>query len=280
MCLGIGCDHVAIDRRDFLGAGIASAAGLAVSGGKVGQDKEPPTRVLHDSSIQHGAVSFKLGNKEIDGYLARSKTEGKYPAVIVVAGNLITEEYIPNTCAALAVAGYVGLAPNIFHPVPKDATPKEMNKALENRTDANYLADLRAGQHYLNTHPTVNCDRIGILGFCSGGRRALLFGVKYNETRAVVAFHPSAFTKTEEVIGLNAPVQFHHGKKDRVAPFKVSQELEKQLKSQGTVAEVFLYDECDHGFLAYTRHPEYNATAAQEAWRRSVAFLDKHLKGI
>jgi dienelactone hydrolase len=45
-----------------------------------------------------------------------------YPAVLVIAGNLITEEYIPNTCAALAVAGFLGLAPNIFHPIP-DGTP-------------------------------------------------------------------------------------------------------------------------------------------------------------
>jgi dienelactone hydrolase len=74
------------------------------------EQKPPPTRVLDDPTVQHGKVTFQSGDKEIDGYLARPKAAGKYPAVLVIAGNRITEEYIPNTCAALAVAGYIGLA--------------------------------------------------------------------------------------------------------------------------------------------------------------------------
>ena len=58
----------------------------------------------------------------------------------------------------------------------------------------------------------------------------------------------------------------------------MSQELEKQLRSQDTPVGVFLYADADHGFLAYTRHPEYNADAAMEAWKRTVAFLDGRLK--
>jgi dienelactone hydrolase len=54
--------------------------------------------------------------------------------------------------------------------------------------------------------------------------------------------------------------------------------LEKQLRSQGTAVEVFLYEGAEHGFLAYTRHPEYDPEAAQQAWRRTVAFLDGYLK--
>src|SRR5262249_28676613 len=208
----------------------------------------PPTRVLDDPAVRYGKVTFKSGEKEIDGYLARPKAEGKYPAVLVVAGNLITEEYIPNTCAALAVAGYVGLAPNIFHPVPKGATPEQMNKALERRTDDDYLRDIRAGADYLKNHEAVKAGDLGILGFCSGGRRALLYAVRFDGVKVVVAFHPSAFTKAKEVVGLKTPVQIHHGKTDRVAPFKVAQQLEKQLRLQGTHVEVFLYEGADHGF--------------------------------
>jgi carboxymethylenebutenolidase len=170
MCLGTSCEHDDVDRRAFLAGTMAVLAGLAATGlaAADGEKKPLPTRVLDDSTIRHGTVTFKTGDKEIDGYLARPKAEGKYPAVLVVAGNLITEEYIPNTCAALAVAGYVGLAPNIFHPVPKGATPGEMNKALAGRTDDDYLRDIGAGADYLKGHEAVKAGGVGILGFCSG----------------------------------------------------------------------------------------------------------------
>ena len=109
-----------------------------------------------------------------------------------------------------------------------------MNKALAGRTDDDYLRDIRAGADYLKGHEAVKAGGVGILGFCSGGRRALMYAVRFDGVKAVVAFHPAAHTKAEEVIGLKVPVQFHHGKADRVSPFTVSQELEKQLRSQDT----------------------------------------------
>jgi dienelactone hydrolase len=90
----------------------------------------------------------------------------------------------------------------------------------------------------------------------------LLYALRSEEAKAVVAFHPAARTKTEEVVGLKVPVQIHHGEADRVSPSAVSRALEKQLRSQGTPVEVFLYEGAEHGFLAYTRHPEYKPDAA------------------
>jgi carboxymethylenebutenolidase len=280
MCFGTDCKHDDIDRRAFLNGGTAAFTALATLSTSNEEKKPPPTRVLDDPTIRHGKVVFKSGDREIDGYLARPKAEGKYPAVVVVAGNLITEEYIPNTCAALAVARYVGLTPNIFHPVPKGSTPAEMNKVLQGRTDDDYLRDIQAGVDYLRSNEIVKAGDLGILGFCSGARRALLYAVRFDGVKAVVAFHPSAHTKAKEVVGLKAPVQIHHGKADRVAPFTVTQDLEKQMRLQATPVEVFLYEGADHGFLAYTRHPEYNPMAAQLAWKRTEVFLDRYLKRL
>jgi dienelactone hydrolase len=82
---------------------------------------------------------------------------------------LISEEYIPNTCAAPAVAGYVELAPDIFHPVPKGATPEEMNKALSDRTDDDYLRGIRAGAEFLKTHEVGCGQRCPPNTVCLGG---------------------------------------------------------------------------------------------------------------
>src|SRR5262245_62648800 len=173
MCLGTDCGHDDMDRRAFLVGSTAVLAGLAAPGTAAadGEKKAPPTRVLDDPTVRHGTVTFQSGDKEIDGYLARPKAEGKYPAVLVIAGNLITEEYSLNTCAALALAGYVGLAPNIFHALPDSAkTPEEMRKASAEHTDFDVLEDIQAGADYLRGQAFVKAAGMGIIGFCYGGR--------------------------------------------------------------------------------------------------------------
>ncbi len=273
MCLGSGCNDNVLSRRQFLAGATMTAAGWAIAGGQ----SRPPTRVLDNPDVLHGPVKFSRPGFAVGGYLARPRAKGRHPAVLVVAGNLITEEYIPNTCAALAVAGFVGLAPNIFHPVPPNATSEEMNRALANRTDADYLADIHAGAEYLRHRAFVASGGVGILGFCSGGRRALLYAAQFEGVKAVVSFHTASMTTPAEVTKVRVPTQLHHGTGDRVSPSSVSQALADQLKSQNTPVELFLYEGADHGFLAYTREPEYNPDAAQLAWSRTITFLRSHL---
>lgn len=280
MCLDTDCED-GLNRRDFLVASASALVGLGVSGPEgAGQEgRQPPTRVLDDPGIQHGKVTFKHGGKEtFDGFLARPRAEGAFPGVIVIAGNRITEEYIPNTCAALALAGFVGLAPNIFHPLPDGAkTREEMDKALKEHTEDDVLQDIQVGADYLRTQPFVKAGGIGALGFCFGGRIALLFGARSREVDAIVAFHPGPVTAAE-VVRLKAPVQFHHGTADRAVDVAKTKNLRAVLKAQKTPVELFLYKDADHGFLAYTR-PFYRPDDAKLAWERATQFLGKHLKG-
>ena len=235
--------------------------------------------MLDDPKIQHGKVTFKHnGADTIDGYLARPKSEGVYTAVLVIAGNKISEEYIPNTCAALALAGFVGLAPNIFHPLP-DSTPSNneaYSKFLANHTELDILDDVQSAVSYLRAQTYVRSGGMGVVGFCMGGRLAMLFGARSREIDAVVPFHPAPM-KEQELARLKVPVQIHHGTADRAVAASETQKTEKMLKAQGTPVEVFLYEGADHGFLAYTR-PYYKPDAAKLAWGRTTQFLHKHLK--
>jgi carboxymethylenebutenolidase len=142
---------------------------------------------LDDPDIQHGKVTFKHGGKEtFDGFLARPKADGTFPAVLVIAGNRISEEYIPNTCAALALAGFVGLAPNIFHPLPDSAkTDEDYEKALKEHTKYDALQDIQVGADYLKRQLFVKARGMGIIGFCYGGRMAMLFGARSREIDAL-----------------------------------------------------------------------------------------------
>jgi len=282
MCVTDDCNEKGTDRREFL-TGAASAALVGLAALKTGAQTLPTkeqivTRVLDDPKIQHGKVVFKHGgNETIDGYLARPKAEGVYPAVIVIAGNVITEEYIPNTCAALAVAGYVGLAPNIFHTLPESAkTPEERRLAMVAHTDADALQDIQAGVDYLRKQTFVKSGGIGVVGFCYGGKLAMMLGARSREVDAVVPYHPGP-TSAAEIARLKSPVQIHCGTADRNVTVASIREIEKTLKAQSAPTEVFLYEGADHGFLAYTR-PYYKPDAAKLSWTRTVEFLRRHLK--
>jgi carboxymethylenebutenolidase len=281
MCMSDDCQEE-MDRRVFLGS--ATTASVTLAGPVrevVGQPpaKMPETRVLGDPKVQQEKVTFKYNGKDtFDGFLARPKAEGSYPAVLVIAGNRITEEYIPNTCAALALAGYVGLVPNIFHPLPNSAkTPEEMRAALKDRTDFDVLLDVQVGADYLRAQKFVKPGGLGIIGFCYGGRIALLFANRSREIDAVVPFHPGLVTAAE-VARLKSPVQFHHGTADRAVDVGETRKLVGVLKAQKTPVELFEYEGADHGFLAYTRPARYHPESAKLSWERTIKFLKSRLR--
>ena len=282
MCFDRDCEGSGLDRRDFLKGGAAAFSGLGALGAEGAAQKkgQPPTRVLDDPDIQHGKVTFKHGGKEtFDGFLARPKADGTFPAVLVIAGNRISEEYIPNTCAALALAGFVGLAPNTFHPLPDSAkTEEDYEKALKEHTKYDVLQDIQVGADYLKTQPFVKADRMGIIGFCWGGWMAMRFAARSREIDAVVAFHPGLVTTDREIIAhLPVPVQLHQGTADQSVDPTTAKKLQEILTAQKTPVELFLYEGADHGFLAYTRQ-FYRPDDAKLAWKRTTEFLGKHLK--
>jgi carboxymethylenebutenolidase len=281
MCLTDECDE---SRREFITTATTAVVGLAATNiAGQAQSKYPHnfdvvTRVLDDPTIAHGTVTFQHNKKDtIDGFVARPKAEGRYPVVIVIAGNVITEEYIPNTCAALAVAGYVGLAPNIFHTLtPEAQTPEERRKATIGHSDSDALLDINAGLDYLRKQPFADFRHVGVVGFCYGGKLAMMLGSRMREIDAVVPYHPGPATD-EEIARLRGPVLIHQGTADKALPKGQTEELEKRLKSRKIPVQVYWYEGADHGFLAYTR-PFYRPDHAKLSWSRTIDFLNKHLK--
>jgi carboxymethylenebutenolidase len=238
--------------------------------------------VLDDPRIEHHPVRFThAGEPSIGGYLARPRAEGAYPAVIVIAGSPITEEYIPNTCAALALAGFVGLAPDVFHFASPGAANEEIQEGMARHTEDGEILDLFEGLHYLRSQSFVRPGGVGVLGFCHGGRMAMIFGARSRDVDAVVAYHPARLgarpVEPSDIERLSAPVQIHSGTDDGNIPVSALRELEAMLAGQGTPNEVHVYEGAQHGFLAYTRPNRYHPEAAVLSWRRTVEFLTRTL---
>src|SRR5262249_60246434 len=121
--------------------------------------------------------------------------------------------------------------------------------------------DGEGGADYIQAQPFVRAGGVGVVGFCFGGRIALLFGARSLEVDAVVPFHPGVVTG-KEVVRLRAPVQFHHGSADRAVDVARTRELVKGLNARKAAVELFGYEGADHGFLAYSR-PTYRPEDAQ-----------------
>lgn len=262
-------------KRSFLQAGFAAW----VVGRLPQRGPTPPTRVLDDPGPIRGMSSFRAGGETVAAYVARLDNSQRHPVVVVIPGNFIAEEYIPNTCVALAKAGYVGIAPNIYHPIPPEIRPDDASPELKAAFGARPLGDteiIEAAIGWPRSTAFGDPGRVAVLGFCRGGRLALLAAARVRSVRAVVAFHPAPVT-ADELAPVKVPVQIHHGDADQSVPSTSSESTARALRAQKTPVELFLYPGCDHGFLAYTR-PFYNAEAAGLAWQRTTEFLGQQLR--
>jgi carboxymethylenebutenolidase len=235
----------------------------------------------------------------VDAYLARPVRKGRYPAVVVLPGNWITEPYIPETTAMLAQGGFVGMVVNTFYLFPKRATFEESRQIpweetqkilREQITDELIYRDTQAGVDFLKSQPFVKKGRQGVMGFCFGGRNALLFAARSPDIGAVAPFYgpvvslpgvtreerPKQPLDPDIVKKIRVPVQGHYGTKDRNIGLAEVKQFEQALRRQGTPVEIYTY-EAEHGFFAYNR-PTYRPDDARLAGKRMLAFFKKHLK--
>jgi len=280
-----------VTRRGFLyqtalftGYCILSCEVEAEQANRAGQDKMD--KALHDENVIQEKVVFKSGKEDVDAYLSRPKKRGRFPIVIVVTGNSIYEEYIQNMTAMLAQVGFVGIAPNIYSLQKDSMTMEQKRKVLaEQITDEKIFQDIGASISYLKGYGFANTKRVGITGFCFGGRCALMFAAAYPRTiGAVVPFYgnlktPSFANRKQDpldvVKNIRVPVQGHYAEMDPEIPLDQLKAFETSLKVNVRDVEVFTYP-ASHGFFAYTR-PTYDPKAANLSWQRMTTFLRNNL---
>src|SRR5262245_6047891 len=139
-----------VTRRDFLSQAALFAGYCVLSCEIEAQEPKGPfgapvVKALDDKNVIHGKVNFKSGTEDLDGYLARPNQKGRFPIVVVIAGNPPYEEYIRNLTAMFAQVGFIGIAPNIYS-LQKGATTREESRKLlaEKTTDTKIFRDIRS----------------------------------------------------------------------------------------------------------------------------------------
>ncbi len=278
-----GYVHGFITRRDFLDrAGKYAVGGFTAAAmleslrpnfafaQQVGKDDARIRTEYLNYPSPHGSGTMR-------GYFARpANPAGKLPGVLVIHENRGLNPYIEDVTRRLAVANFVAFAPDAL--TPAGGYPGDEEKAAElfRKLDpAKRTEDLVAAYDALKSRPECS-GKIGAVGFCFGGTTVNVFATRLPDLAAAVPFYgtgPSA----AEVAKIKAPLLIHNaGLDDRINAAWPA--FESALKANGVRYEMFIYPNANHGFHNDTT-PRYDEAAAKLAWSRTMAFLDKNLRG-
>ncbi len=222
-------------------------------------------------------IEFKRNGQQVGAYLATPTGAGPAPAVIVIQEWWGLNEHIKNVAERYAGEGYVALVPDLYHG-KVTADPNEAGKLMAalNRDEA--VRDLLGAIQRLKATKEVRGDRIGVTGFCMGGSYALLLPCRTKEIRAAAPYY-GEIPDEAALRSLACPILYVYGDADFWITKDEVKRLEASLKKLGKAGEVKIYPGAPHAFFNDTRKDVYRQKEAQDAWRRTLDFFAKHLRG-
>ncbi len=225
-------------------------------------------------------ISYKRPDgKSVSGYLAEPAAAGA-PGIVVIQEWWGLNDQIKGVADRLAKAGYRALVPDLYRgKVTVEAEEAEHLMKGLNFGDA-------AGQDVRGAvqHLKGKSAKVGVTGFCMGGALTVLSAVHVPEADAAVVWYGYPPLEYVDPSKIKAPILGHFATDDPVFAISGVDALEKKLKDAKVRFEFHRYA-ANHAFANETRvgknilpFAEYNAKAAETAWQRTMAFLDKNLK--
>jgi carboxymethylenebutenolidase len=232
--------------------------------------------------VQREKVSVETPAGAMPALLARPATGGPFPAVIVVQEAFGLNQHIEDVAARLAGEGYVTLASDLFHrggpgrTAAYDDLPKALTLMGE-LNDQGIIEDMGAAIGFLEKQPSVRADRIGVTGFCMGGRVTYLTACALPGKIAAAAPFYGGGIPIDRTASLRAPVLAFFGEDDPFIPLDQVRALEAEAARLGKSLEVVVYPKAPHGFFCDERD-SYRPDAAADSWKRLLGFFAQHLK--
>jgi len=206
---------------------------------------------------------------------------GPRPAVLVIQEAFGLNAHIKDVTQRIAAEGYVALAPDLYWRGGKGRSVAyddlaEAIRIMQTLKDGEIVTDVGNAIAYLEKQPTVRADRIGITGFCMGGRVSYLVACELaDKIKAAAPFYGGGIP-VDRTAKLKAPVLAFFGEKDAFIPLEFVEQLRREAAAQKKLVEIVVYPGADHGFFCNER-ASYNAKAAADAWQRLKTFFATHL---
>ncbi len=222
-------------------------------------------------------VTFSNGKDTVSGFLATPEKPGRYPGLIVVHEWWGLNDWVKEQTVRLASQGFVALAVDLYRgKVAADASEAhELSRGLpEDRA----VVDLMAGIVYLTTRNDVEHGRIGAIGWCMGGGYAVQLAMHVPRLGACVVNYGALPTDPNDLQNIGAPFLGNFGADDRgITPTDV-QAFQKSMEALDRKVDIKIYDGAGHAFENPNNKDGYRPQAAEDAWNRTIAFLNKSLR--
>ena len=232
-----------------------------------------------NANVESTAVTYPGEGVTLQGYLSHPKGNGPFPAVILVHHGFGLDDHSRDVTRRLASEGFLTLGVDLLSRKGGTASmpsPEEAMKALGTLADREIISDLSAAYNYLTSHPMVKKDRIGILGFCSGGSQAFLYATENPNLKAMVIFYGSAPKSEAALAKIQCPVLGNYGELDERTTATVPATA-AAMQRLGKSFDYKIYPNAPHAFFHEVRPERYNEAAAKDAWERTIQFYRKNL---
>ena len=275
-----------VSRRSFfMSASAAAAAGYTLAAGPVRAQAITTDTV----GLTAGDAKVKVAGGEMPVYYARPANAQNPPVILVAMEIFGLHEYIRDVTRRLAKAGAFAVAPDYYFRKGEDLTkiteiPKLM-PIVNPKPDAELISDLDATAAWAKSQGG-NTGRLGIMGFCRGGRTVWEYAAHSKDLKAGVAFYGTVVdppaqksiwpkSPTELAPEMKAPVLGLYGEADQGIPVAQVEAMKAALQAAGKTAEFKIYPGAPHGFHADYRQ-SYRKEAAEDAWKEMIAWFKKY----
>jgi carboxymethylenebutenolidase len=272
-----------VSRRSFfMTASAAAAAGYTLAAGPVRADA-----IKTDTNgLKVGDAVVKVTGGDMPVYFARPANVQNPPVILVAMEIFGLHEYIKDVTRRLAKAGALAIAPNYYFRSGQDLTTitdmAKLGPIVNAKTDTELFADLDATVAWAKAEGG-DTNRLGVMGYCRGGRTVWHYSTHNPNLKAGVAFYGSLADKSDAVPKssielapeVKEPVLGLYGAEDTGIKVEQVKEMEEKLKAAGKTAEFHIYPGAPHGFHADYR-PSYRKEAAEDAWNKMLGWFKKY----
>ena len=266
--------NILLSRRKFLAVS-SLTAGFAIAVQPISAEAITTDR----KGIIAGEVKIPVKNGTIPAYRARPTFGKDFPVILVVQEIFGVHAYIQDVCRRLAKLGYLAIAPEMFYrqgDVSKLTDIAEIRKVVGKVPDAQVMSDLDATVAWAAKSAKGNIQKLGITGFCWGGRITWLYAAHNPKVKAGVAWYgrlvgeSTALTPRHPLdiaMSLQVPILGLYGGKDTGIPLDTVVQMRDRLKGGSTKSEIVVYPDAPHAFHADYR-PSYRQAEAEDGWKR------------
>jgi carboxymethylenebutenolidase len=268
-------------RREFVVTTLAAGFALAV------QPVSAETITTDAKGLEAGEVKIPVEKGEIPAYRAMPATGGPFPVVLVVQEIFGVHEHIKDVCRRFAKLGYLAIAPELYArqgDVSKLAMQDIISKVVSKVPDAQVMGDLDAAVAWAKASGKGNTAKLGITGFCWGGRIVWLYAAHNPNLKAGVAWYGRLVGQTNDLqpkypvdiaADIKAPVLGLYGEADTGISMETVERMRAALKAAKKPGEIVVYPKAPHAFFADYRQ-SYRKADAEDGWKRLQAWFKDH----